>query len=170
MLQMCKLKLCAHMPAWIRGHLDTVCIWDVFRDHRAGPEHNCLSKFNANDHNNTLSAVIRETCQAANRKPSSSRAWRYCPAETTCSPDTSTTDTIQFEPGYTCCPDRSSLISLSCSLFLVYFPQFLLLSSNSECSFYFCLSCCSLVSYKTLRSFPIQFFFVYVLDIWLSQW
>ncbi len=65
------------------------------------------------------------TCQAANRKPSSSRAWRRCPAETTCSPDTSSTDMIQLKPGYTCCTDRRSLTSLLHSLFMVYLCVFL---------------------------------------------
>lgn len=50
--------ICAHMPVWIRSHLDAVCILRRIRPHQA-PEHNLLSKFNANDHNNTLSSVIR---------------------------------------------------------------------------------------------------------------
>lgn len=111
---------------------------------------------------------LGETCQAANRKPSSSRARRCCPAETTCSPDTSAIDMIQFKPGYTCCTDRRSLTSLLHALFMVYFPLHLSSSSNSECSFYFCWSHCSLVSYRNLSSLLIQF--VSVPDICLSQW
>lgn len=111
-------KLGAHMPGWIRSHLDRVCILRRIRPHQAGPEHNGLSKFNANDHNNTLNTVIRETCQAENRKPSSSRAWRLCPAETTCSFDTSTTDTIQFEPGYIHAVQTGDISPLSFTLSL----------------------------------------------------
>lgn len=72
--------ICAHMPAWIRSHLDAVWILRRIRPHQAGPEHNCLSKFNANDHNNTLSAVIRGDLSASKQETQQLKGTKMLPS------------------------------------------------------------------------------------------
>lgn len=162
--------ICAHMLVWIRSHLGTVCILRCIRPHQAGPEHNCLSKFNANDHNNILSTVIRGDLSGSKQETQQLKGMKTLPSR-----DHLLTwhqryrhDPIQARI-YLLYRQEISHLSPSRSLHgeFVCFPLHLPLSSNSECSFYFCLSRCSLVSYKTLRSFPIQF--VCVLDICLKS-
>lgn len=148
------------MLAWIRSHLDTVCILRRIRPHQAGPERKCLSKFNANDHNNILSTVIRGDLSGSKQETSRNHllTWHKLYRH----------DPIQAQI-YLLYRQEISHLSPSHSLHGVFvcFPLRLPLSSNSGCSFYFCLSRCSLVSYRTLRSFPIQF--VSVLDICLKS-
>lgn len=156
--------ICAHMLAWIRSHLDAVCILRCIRPHQAGPEHNCLSKFNANDHNNILSTVIRGDLSGSKQETQQLKGTKTLPSR-----DHLLTwhqryrhDPIQ----YLLYRQEISHLSPSSSLHGEFVCSHLHqpLSSNSECSFYFCLSHCSLVSW-TLRSFFFKF--VCVLDICL---
>ncbi len=161
--------ICAHMLAWIRSHLDAVCILRRIRPHQAGPERNCLSKFNANDHNNILSTVIRGDLSGSKHETQQLKGMKTLPSRN---------HLLTWHKLYRHDPIqariyllyRQEISHLSPSLALhgvfVCFPLHLPLSSNSGCSFYFCSPRCSLVSYRTLGIFPIQF--MSVLDICLK--
>lgn len=111
--------ICAHMLAWIRSHLDAVCILRCIRPHQAGPEHNCLSKFNANDHNNILSTVIRGDLSGSKQETQQLKGTKTLPSRDHLLTWHQRYRHDPIQAGYTCCTDRRSLTSLLHALFMV---------------------------------------------------